>query len=479
MTAVSGSLALPLHPGANPRQPMSRNMNAVPRIFGLLCFALTVAVASPLGSAAQAVGPRGTAFVADVEGAIGPAARKHVADAIAEASDRSAELLVLRINTPGGLVSSTREIVSDILAAPVPVIGFVAPAGGHAASAGFYILYATHVAAMAPGTNTGAATPVQIGLPAPPTTPRPLEAPEDSGGDNGVPAGEDADATEPATPPPDPMSAKALSDAVAFLRSLAELRGRNADWAERAVREGVSLAAHEALQEGVVEIVADDVKDLIAQLDGRVVTAAGLERRLETDGLVIERIEPSVVTDVLRFLSDPNVALILMMIGVYGLILEFSNPGIGPGIVGAISLLLGLYALNQLPIDYTGLGLIMFGVVLMVVEALTPAFGVLGIGGIAAFTIGALMLIDTDVPAYQVSVLTIVLMAALSFAVLSLLLRFVWRAHRRAVRTGRAEMVGSEVQVLEWQDGSGRIWTHGEAWRAVGPRDLTPGMTAR
>jgi membrane-bound serine protease (ClpP class) len=433
------------------------------------------------GDGAGQGGPRGIVAVADLEGAIGPASARHVEEAISAAAERSAEALVLRINTPGGLSSSMREIVTSILESPVPVIGYVAPPGGHAASAGLYVLQATHVAAMAPGTNTGSATPVQIGgggLPLPGGGERPgggEPGQEGEGDGGGAGGGEEA----PQQAPADPMTAKAVNDAVAYVRGLAELRGRNADWVERAVREAASVSAQEAFELGVVEVVARDLSDLLSQVDGRTVEAGGVERTLATAGKVVERIEPSTVTEILRILSNPNVALILMLIGVYGLIFEFANPGLGPGIVGAICLLLGLYSLNQLPVDYAGLALMGLGIAFMIAEAVTPAFGVLGIGGLAAFTIGAAMLVDTDVPAYQVSWTTIAVTAGLSFAVLSLLLRFVWRAHLRPVKSGRAEMIGAPAEVLDWSGGRGHVWTHSERWEATGPAGLAPGQQVR
>ena len=418
------------------------------------------------------------AIIADLDGAIGPAAARHVSDVIDLARERSAEVLILRINTPGGLATSMREIVKEILASPVPVVGYVAPSGSHAASAGLFVLYACHVAAMAPGTNTGSATPVQIGgLPLPiPRQPfdeddgtKPIRPTEEvpTGGREGI---------GPATPmPDDPMAAKVVNDAVAFIRSLAQLRGRNADWAETAVRAAANLPAEDALQAGVINFIARDTNDLLSQLDGRRVSAGGTERQLATKGLITERIEPSVITNILRLLSNPNVALLLMVVGVYGLIFEFSNPGVGPGIVGAICLVLGLYALNQLPVNYAGLALMLLGIALMVAEAVTPAFGVLGLGGIVAFSIGAAILIDTDVPEFQVSWSTIFVAAALSFAMLSLLFGYVWRTFRKPVRTGAAGLLGAPAEVIDWTNGAGHVWTQGERWEAVGPHMLKPG----
>ena len=316
-------------------------------------FAVALAVAIALVAANAGWGqvadgaPRDVALLAAIEGPIGPATVRHVEKVIETAAERDAEVLVLRLDTPGGLADSMREIIVAILASPTPVVGFVAPPGAHAASAGTYILYATHVAAMAPGTNLGAATPVQIGgFPG-------LPAPEDekpAADDRGEPGSgaprPEGDGSEPekATPPPlaDPMSAKAINDAVAFIRSLAEMRGRNADWAEQAVREAASLSATQARERNVIDLVADDPAALLAAIDGRRVEAGGVERTLATAGLAIEPIEPGMLTRMLGVLSNPNVAFLLMIIGFYGLIFEFSNPGIfAPGVIGVICLVLG------------------------------------------------------------------------------------------------------------------------------------------
>lgn len=401
----------------------------------------------------------GLALRADVNDVIGPAAAKFAGDAIEEAREREAEILILQIDTPGGLATSMRDIIKEILASPVPVVGYVAPSGARAASAGTYILYATHAAAMAPGTNLGAATPVQIGgggLPG---------MPGDSGGESDQ---EDKDSEQKNGEdalPADAMKLKTVNDAVAFIRGLAELRGRNAEWAEKAVREAASLSAGAALDENVIDLLAASEGELLEKLDGRTVTIGGESRALDTEGIAIERIEPGLMTKLLGIIANPNIALILMMIGVYGLIFELASPGaIGPGVVGAICLILGLYALNQLPLDYAGLALVMLGVALMVAEAVTPTFGVIGLGGIVAFVIGAAMLIDTDVPEYQVSWAVIGGVAAISGAVLILLLGYVWRSLRRPPAS--LEAAGGAAEVLDWTGDEGHVWSAGERWRA-------------
>ncbi|MDX5367051.1 MAG: nodulation protein NfeD [Alphaproteobacteria bacterium] len=407
-------------------------------------------------------------LVSTIKGAIGPATFKQIEEAIAEAGDRNAEALVLRIDTPGGLVTSTRDIVSAILASDVPVAGYVWPSGGHVASAGTFIVYSTGIAAMAPGTNIGAATPVMMGggLSGAPQQPPARPAPADTG--EGTPSNEEA------------LSKKATNDAVALIKSLADTHGRNAEWAEEAVREGSSLSAREAQEQGVVEIVASDIDSLLAQMDGREVVTASGTKVLATAGANVEHVEPGFMVELLALISNPNVAFLLMMIGVYGIIFELSNPGtFGPGILGAICLLLGLYALNQLPLDYAGVALIVLGLTLMAVEAFTPTFGVAGFGGLIAFILGASMLVDSENPDFQISWWTIAGTAIASTAVLVFLLGYTLKAMRRPVATGAEEMTGAEARVLEWAQGEGYVHIHGERWHARGPAELAPQSTVR
>ncbi len=447
----------------------------------------------------------GVAILAQIEGVIGPASARFLETAIATAGERDADLLVLQLNTPGGLVTSMREMVTDILEAPVPVIGYVAPQGGHAASAGTYILYATHLAAMAPGTNIGAATPVQIGGPPslpelpgeepaeePPadeaapegSTPQPDAAPDAAAPQDGTDAGEGTDSAgdraEPAPPPPgDASSAKAQNDAVAYIRSLAELRGRNAEWAEKAVRGAGAITPQEALDLGVIELVAEDLADLLAQADGRTVMLGDGAVTLATEGLVVEQVEPSFMTRVLGVIANPNVAFIFMLVGVYGLIFELAQPGsIGPGVIGVISLIIGLYALNQLPLNYAGAALVVLGLIFMVVEAVTPSFGVFGLGGLVAFLIGAAMLVDTDVPEFQLSWLVIAGTAATSGGVLIIALGLLWRAVRAPVVTGVQQLIGAAAVIQDWADGRGHVMVGGDRWNALSAEALAAGQTA-
>ncbi len=415
------------------------------------------------------------AIVLDLNGPIGPAASDYVHRGLAKAQEQDAAIAILRIDTPGGLDVSMREIIQDILASPLPVVGYVAPSGARAASAGTYILYATHVAAMAPGTTVGAATPVQIGVPL-----SPLPSGDDGEGEPDVEKDEEVDQRPEATKAHPTMADKAVSDAVAYIRSLAQMRGRNAEWAEKAVREAASLSSEEALQQGVIDVLADGLTDLLTKVDGRSVSVLGETRSLETTGLVVRAIEPDWRTELLAIITNPNVAYILMLIGIYGLILEFYNPGvIVPGVTGAISLLLALYAFHVLPINFAGLALLLLGLALMVGEAFAPSFGALGIGGTAAFVIGSVMLLETDVPGYGISWMLIGSIALVSAGLFLLVMILLVRARRRGVVTGPEEMVGSKGQVIEWDGHSGRVRVHGEVWRARAVRTLHPGRRIR
>jgi membrane-bound serine protease (ClpP class) len=425
--------------------------------------AVAALVLSPVPAGA---GENGSlALTISIDGAIGPAAASYVRTALAKAAERRAEVVILRVNTPGGLATSMREIIADVLASPVPVIGYVAPSGAHAASAGTYILYATHIAAMAPGTNLGAATPVQIGGPIP-------------GLPSGKPDKDDKDAKdakEAGTKSKDAMSEKATNDAVALIRSLAELHGRNADWAEKAVREAASLSANAALGEHVIDLVARNPAELLRQIDGRAVEVAGETRRLATKGAVIEAVDPGWASRFLAVITDPNVALILLLIGLYGLIFEFTSPGaVAPGIVGTICLLLGLYALNLLPINYAGLALILTGIALLTIEAFNPTV-VLGAGGIIAFVLGALMLFKFEAPGYRLSWTVVGIAAAMLAGLTLVVLGSVWRARKGPLRVGAQAMRGLSAEVLDWTEKEGHVFAQGERWKARGAEVFQPG----
>lgn len=413
--------------------------------------------------------------VITIEGAIGPATAEHVRRGLAHAQRDGAQLVVLQMDTPGGLDTSMRRIIRDILASQVPVASYVGPSGARAASAGTYILYASHIAAMAPGTNLGAATPVAIG-----GAPEPAQPPARPGRP-AEPAASGASAPAPQTgPAPTVSGQKQLSDAVAYIRSLAQMRGRNVEWAEKAVREAASLSADEALAQGVIEHVARDLPELLTQLDGRRLEIDGRALTLQTVGAGLVREEPDWRIRLLAVITDPSVALILMMVGIYGLFFEFSNPGaLVPGVLGGICLLVGLYALQLLPVNYAGLALIALGLAFMVAEVLMPSFGVLGLGGIVAFVLGAVILIDTEVPGFGIPLGLIAAMAVLSAAVVIGLAGMALRSRRRAVVSGDATVVGRQARVVSV--GAGEAWVEvaGERWRVRSPAALQAGQTVQ
>lgn len=433
------------------------------KLLGLFWF-LLIALGSAAAASAAAPEPGRAAVVLHIDGVIGPASVDYFSRGLARAEARGAPIVVLQLDTPGGLDTSMREMVREIIASPVPVAVHVAPGGARAASAGTYILYASHVAAMAPGTNLGAATPIEIGA-------LPSIAPTDPG----KPGAEPAPKVE--APPKD---AKAINDAVGYIRALADLRGRNADWGERAVREAASLDADEALRAGVIDLVAADVAGVLSQADGRVVTIDGAAVTLRTKGLPAQDVRPGWRHQFLAVIANPNVALILMMIGVYGLLFEFMNPGaLFPGVIGAISLLVGLYALAVLPVNYAGLALVLVGIGLMTAEAFAPSFGVLGLGGAAAFLLGGMILVDTEAPGFGVSPPLLLGLAAVSLAFTVVVLRLAVTSRRHPVVSGREEMIGGPGVVLDWSDGRGHVFAHSERWRAVSASPLQPGDRVR
>jgi membrane-bound serine protease (ClpP class) len=403
-------------------------------------------------------------LVIDIKGAIGFVAVEQLTKALGRAASQGSPALIVRLDTPGGLVSSTREMIHAILASPIPVVMYVAPNGSRAASAGTYLMYASHVAVMAPSTHLGAATPISLAPGAPPP-PKP-------------PQGSDKQSPEPLTA----MERKVINDAVAYLRSLAELRGRNADWAEKAIREAATLTATTALQERVIDAIAKDVSDLLSQIDGRTTTTAAGETRLETKGRRIVELKTDWKMQVMSVIADPNVALIVLMIGIYGILFEFWTPGVvAPGVVGGICLLVALAALSVLPVNYAGLGLLLFGIGLMVAEAFSPSFGVLGLGGVVAFALGALFLFDpeqSDIP-IRVSWQVVAGLTALSAMFFAGVLGFAMRARRRPVRTGAEEMIGSTGEVVNWTGDEGSVRVLGEVWAARSDHGLAKGQTVR
>ncbi|MDH6230255.1 membrane-bound serine protease (ClpP class) [Mesorhizobium soli] len=427
---------------------------------------VAAAAVAPLSSTGGESGRAKLALTIDIDGAIGPASARQLKEGLATAVERNAEVVILEMNTPGGLATSMREMIADIVASPIPVIGYVAPSGAHAASAGTYILYATHLAAMAPGTNLGAATPVELG-----GSPSPLPGPADNKGGEGQ-----KNATEPKTS--DAMMAKVTNDAVAFIRSLAELRGRNADWAEKAVREAASLSATAALQQHVIEIIARDPADLLQQADGRTVEVAGKKEVLATKDVKDETLEAGPLIRLLSVITDPNVAIILLLVGVYGLVFEFSNPGmVAPGVIGTLALLLALYALDLLPINYAGLALMLLGIAFLVMEAFNPTV-VLGLGGVAAFFLGAAMLLKVRGPGFEMSWFVIGIAGALTLGLALLSGSYLWAARKRPSRVGAQAMNGLPVEIIDWSGDEGHVFAQGERWRAKADEPLAPGDSA-
>ncbi len=397
--------------------------------------------------------------IIDLNGPIGPANAAHVKRSFTELGSLGIDLVVLRLDTPGGLVKPMREIIKDILASPVPVIGFVTPRGAHAASAGTYILYATHIAAMAPATNLGAATPIKISDDPPPEE-----------------EGEGADGSEET---PD-LNDKIVSDAVAYIRSLADLRGRNADWAERAVRVAASLPAGEALKLGVINLIASDLTQLLARLDGMEVEIDGETRTLDLTDREIVELKPSLHARFLAVITNPTVAYGLLMIGMIGLLIEVAMPGLFvPGILGLCSLLLALYAFQLLPVSLVGLGIIVLGVILMIVELTLIGFGFVGMAGIVAFVLGSVFLIDTGVPGYGISKPLVGLIAVICSSLLMMFLVWIRRLHSMPVLGGNEELVGGTATVKIWQGAEGRVSMRGTTWAARSTDVLSPGQRVR
>ena len=462
-----------------------RGMSLLILLCGLVLLGLSMADTPPRA---------GGVVTLQVDGPIGPATSDFITRGFAIAAERNAGLIVIEMDTPGGLDTSMRAIIKHILASPIPVVTYVSPEGARAASAGTFILYASHVAAMAPATNLGAASPVAVGgAPGPAAAPRPrgggasseTETPKDNetGDDTQEEATEsDLPVSRPATPPSAAgVMEKATSDAAAYIRSLAQLRGRDADFAERAVREAASLSAYEALEAGVIDLIATNLTDLLAQLDGREIRLdSGNIIVLSTADADIERISPDWRTQFLSVISNPQIALVLMMIGIYGLFFEFTSPGFGvPGVAGLVCILIAMYAFQLLPVNWAGVALIALGAILMLAEAFLPSFGVLGIGGVVAFIIGGLFLMDSDIPGFDMPIAFLVALAIFSALTLLAIGGFAMRARKRRVVSGREELIGIEGVIIDIGSTGTYAHLHGENWRVDSDNVLQVGQAVR
>ncbi len=407
-------------------------------------------------SGAQAAG---TAIRLDLEGALGVATAEFIIDGIETAQAQDASLIIIRMDTPGGLVEPMRDIVQSILGSDVPVVTYVSPGGARADSAGTYILLASHIAAMAPTTHLGAATPVSLtGEDVSPTENTPEEQIDD--------LDEDAEEAEPDAPD-SAMGRKVLNDSIAYIRGLAEAHGRNADWAEEAVRDAATLTSTEALELNVIDLIADDQAELLQAIHGREVKVNNEAFTIESEGLTVETLEPSWRLKILNTIASPEIAILLLMIGLYGLLFEGYNPGaIIPGVAGVICLLLAAYALQVLPVNYAGLALIIVGMILIIAEAFVPSFGALGLGGITAVIFGSIMMFDSGVPGFGISMTFVIGMALVAGLFLFWLVSFLLKLRRRGPVSGRESIVGGIATATESFAGDGHVWLESETWAA-------------
>ncbi|SGY93673.1 Putative uncharacterized protein [Moritella viscosa] len=466
---------------------------------------LNANLAEPSGAA---INKGGTPVpVLTIKGAIGPAVSHYLTSEIGRANNlKNAErsdnghstppLIIITIDTPGGLVSSLRDINQAILNSNVPIACLVHPPGARAASAGTYILYACHIAAMATTTTLGAATPVSIGNPLPtgdkkPANPyQPTTEPTPSTKPDSKPDSPNTD-TEEQQPSPTPsdspqvteksaMEKKVLNDAVAYIRSLAQLRKRNVEWAELAVTEAATLTAVEALDKNVINLLAQSPQHLLQKLDGQYITIKQQQRLLTLTNSPLELRQPNWRSNFIGTITDPNIAYILMLIGVYGILLEFYSPGVGiAGVTGSISLFIALYAFQLLPIDYVGLGLLLLGITLLVAESMSPSFGIFGLGGIIAFTLGSIFLFDSDLPQFQVSLQLIAAVAVLSLLFFIFIFGYLWNMRKNKVVSGREALIGTEVIIDMGFIGQGYININGERWSAYCPHQLITGQVVQ
>ena len=423
-------------------------MNSIgARLQKIFCFCTLLLL--PAATFPQAGNNTGFVQVLTLDGAIGPAISTYIQTGITGAAESGASLIVIQMDTPGGLDTAMRDIIQGILDSDVPVVTYVSPQGARAASAGTYILYASHVAAMAPATTLGAATPVQIGMPSLPT------------------AGDEEESEDQGNAGTTAMERKMINDARAYIRGLAERNGRNAFWAESAVTDAAALSAEEALAENVVDIVAEDLNNLLVQLHGRELVIKGTAITLDTAGIPLQFHEMDWRMKMLTVLTNPSLILILGMIGLYGLVIEFYNPGFGfGGVVGIICLLLAGYGLQLLPVNYAGLALVALGLVLMGAEALMPSFGILGIGGIIAFLVGGVMLIDTQTEIFRISLPLLIAVATFTAILLGITLRMFMRIKKTETVSGIQTLVGLIGTSAGNFATEGTVKIQGELWHA-------------
>jgi len=425
--------------------------------------ALTLLVAMLLSAGASA----NTIIELEIDGGIGAATAEYVISGIEHAEEVNAELVLIRMDTPGGLMGAMRDIVTKILNSSVPVVTYVAPAGARADSAGTFVLLASHIAAMSPTTHVGAATPVSLtGDDIAPT--RPAEKPADDDEDKSDSDTEDAEESEDdIREPTTSMGRKVMNDSVAYIRNLADRHGRNADWAERAVRDAETISADEALEQNVIDFMADNRAQLLQVIDGHEVEVNSQLVTIASAAATIEAFEPSWRIKILSVIQQPEVILLLGLIGIYGLLFEGYNPGaIVPGVVGAICLLLALYAVQVLPINYAGVALIILGIVLMISEAFAPSFGALGLGGIAAFVFGAIMMFDSGIPGFGISIPFVLSIAIAAALVVIWMVGFLLKLRKRGAVTGEGSIIGGIGVAMQDFTGEGKVWLEGEAWVA-------------
>ncbi len=457
-------------------------------ILAALGFAGLAALAPPEGMEAAENKPARLVAAIDIKGAIGPATSDYFSRAMEKARAMGASAIVVRMDTPGGLSTAMRSIIQDIITAPAPVITYVTPGGARAASAGTYILYASHVAAMAPGTNLGAATPVPMKSPLPGGGGSPKKDKKDKGKTDKDKKDAKADKKDgkkdkdeaSAPTAKDASSLKAINDARAYIRSLAQMRGRNVEWAEKAVSEAASLSSEEALKANVIDLIADDLADLLIKADGRVVKLPAGETKVATKGAIVRDIPPDWRARLLAIITNPNIAYLLLLAGIYGIMFEFYNPGIiFSGVFGAICLVLAFYALHVLPVNYAGVALIILGVAFMAAEVMMPSFGALGFGGIVALAIGSVILIDTEAPGFGISWVVIGSVVAASAVISFTVLAMAARAWKLPVVSGAEAMIEAPARVLDWDGTEGHVRVRGEVWQARADSTFAAGEEVR